>query len=441
MGIGIVAIIDQNKKSFPFFERLSLSWGIGIGLIGLEMFVLSLLGFKLSLIMAVGPALVLLLLLISFLIIRKVSLLNLRSLKNPLTSLTLKEKALILMILLIVFYVFFDATVKPIINYDDLWRQGSIAKIIFTTGHVLTDQSIELAGPHPYLNPLSQAYIYYGIGSWNDALGKIVFALCFVSLISLFYINLRKNISRFYSLVFTFLLTSFPLIIYHAGTAYTDFMQTFYYSIGIIYLFRWMQNKDNPNLYISAIFLGIGNFVKQSGIPLWALAIIALLIYIFFEDKTKWKLGLKFILLSTILSSPWLFFHNSFLMRKAGGILSITGTSTPPSYENLRFGLPTLSKILYHLSAKLFTYADWQILWFVFVFVLIFYWSKIYNSKLKYLLIIIIFDLLMIIYAFYNPHNFQFLVDGTLINRVVMYQVPVVLFFVALTTFKKLEAE
>lgn len=433
LGFSIVSIISLRKS---LYERLSLSFGVGIGLISLEMFIISLLGFPLNLATIVLPAVLFLLVLIPYLISRGSFSAGFPSFSRLL--LTIPEKILIILIILTVLYVFFDATVKPIINYDDLWRQGSIAKIIFSTGRVLTEQSLELAGPHPYLNPLSQAYIYFGIGSWNDALGKIVFALCFASFTALFYLNLRKNISRLYSLIFTYLLTSFPLMIYHAGTAYSDFMQTFYYSVGIIYLFQWMKKSDSGDLYLSAIFLGIGNFVKQSGIPLWGLAIIVLFVYIFIEDKNKWKSGAGFVLLSTVLSAPWLFFHNSFLMRKAEGFFSIfnqaaiTGTGGAPSYENLQYGLPTLPKILYHLSAKLFTYADWQILWFVFLFVLVLYWNKIWHSTLKYLLFIIILDLLMVIYAFYEPYTFQFLVDGTLVNRIVMYQVPIVLFFISL---------
>ncbi len=451
LGYCIAALIYKNRQNVPFIERFSLSWGIGIGLLGLVMFTFSLFGIPLTLQTVSIPTAILIILIVTCLLIKKIVIFDLSAFKRLVKSLielkaeenkwlVFAEKALILLISIKIIYVFFDALVKPLVNFDDLWRQGCIAKIIFVTGKVLTQQSLELAGPHPYLNPLSQAWVYMGIGTWNDALGKIIFALCFASLLFLFYVNLRKQFSRIASLLFTYLLTSFPLIIYHAGTAYSDFMQTFYYSVGIIYLYQWIKNKENAHLYFSALFLGFGNFVKQTGIPFWIAAAAVLFIYLLIENRKELKSGIKFTLLSAAVSSPWLFFQNSFLARRISGLgaklaaifgrSAVTGAEAPLT-EALKYGIPTLPNILYHLGRRMFAYADWQILWFVFILVLLFSWKRIRGSNLKYLLLIIIFNLGMIVYAFSDPVTYQFLVDGTLVNRIMMYQIPVVLFFVA----------
>ena len=81
----------------------------------------------------------------------------------------------------------------------------------------------------------------------------------------------------------------------------------------------------------------------------------------------------------------------------------------------------------------MFSYADWQILWFVLMLVLIFYAKDIWRSKLKYLLVIIVLDFILFIYAFSYADIYQFLVDGTLVNRVMMLLAPTTLFFVAAT--------
>jgi 4-amino-4-deoxy-L-arabinose transferase-like glycosyltransferase len=448
LGYGIVVIIGGKKS---ILETFALAWGIGIGLLGIFMFMLSLLGLSLNLIIIGIPLLLLTIALLLFALIKKIPIIDMKSFKELFLKIfgsrkglnrwkIVHEKALILLLGSTIFYVFFDALVKPIINYDDLWRQGCIAKIIFVTGKVITEQTLQLAGPHPFLNPLSQAWIYFGIGTWNDALGKIVFALCFVSFLLIFYSNLRKDFSRIHSLLFTYLLTSFPLIIYHAGTAYSDFMQTFYYSAGAIYLFQWMKRKDRSLLYFSAILLGIGNFVKQSGIPLWVIAIFVLFVYIFNEERRGLMTGGIFLLISGIVSAPWLFYQNSFLMRQFSGIgakiagifgkAAVTGMEASVS-PTLPYGLPTFSNILYHLGRRVFTYADWQILWFVLLVAILVHWKKIWDTKLKYLLLVIILDAAMVFYAFSDPNTYQFLVDATLVDRLIMYQVPVVLFFIA----------
>jgi hypothetical protein len=450
LGYCMSAVIFRNKPNLSFLERFSVSWGIGLGLLGLGMFALSLTGFRLNIVTVLLPAIIFIVGLISFHYINKTRVFDPAAFFKFLCALfktenknqiwpTIVEKILIILIGLTIIYVFFDALVKPVVLFDAVWRQGCIAKIIFTSGRVLTNQTLELAGPHPYLNPLSQAWIYMGIGTWNDALGKIIFPLCFSALLFIFYSSLRRYTSRIYALLFTYLLTSFPLIIFHTGTAYSDLMQTFYYSAGILYLFQWMESKQRPFLYTSALFLGIGNFVKQSGIPLWGTAAIVLFMYLFLENRDKLRSGLNFLLLSVIVSSPWLFFRDSFLMKN---LIKIFSRATPgaveaPLAQNLTFGLPTLPDIFYHLGKRMFTYADAQILWFMLIMACLLCWKQIWQSPLKYLLLLIVLQIVLVIYAFTDPQTYQYLVDGTLVERAVMYGIPAALFFMAVSFLRQ----
>ncbi|MFH1684180.1 MAG: hypothetical protein ABIA67_04785 [Candidatus Margulisiibacteriota bacterium] len=432
LGYCLVAIIVGNKAILTSFERFGLAWGIGLSLSGFFMFLVSLLGISINIYTAALPIIIILMPLIAYLVSKRIKFLDLPWLKD-IGQKKLKEKLFILLLGLMIFYVFLSALVKPIVNFDDLWRQGCIAKIIFMTGNIITPQTADLAGAHPYLNPISQAGIYLGIGAWNDPLGKIIFPLCFTSLLFIFYSNLCRKSSRFYALLFTYLLTSFPLIVYHAGTAYSDLMQTFYYFTGAIYLFRWMEEETSEHLVLSAIFFGIGNFVKQAGIPLWVVAAFVLFVFLFFEHKRNFRPGAIFLLLSTIVSSPWLFYRDSFLMsRLAKLFVSSAVTGQAAISPSLPYGSPTLVGILSNLAKRAFTYADWQILWFVLLLVLLLGWQHIWRSKLKYLLLIIILDLGIIVYAFLDPNTYQFLVDGTLVNRLMMYLAPVTLYFIAL---------
>ncbi|MBU0630227.1 MAG: hypothetical protein KKC80_04820, partial [Candidatus Margulisbacteria bacterium] len=346
------------------------------------------------------------------------------------------EKVIIILIGLTIVYVFFDALVKPTIEFDAMWRQGTIAKIIFTTGQVATEQAKAVAGPHPYLNPLAQSWIYMGIGYWDDALGKVIFPLCFSSMLFIFYFRLRAQTSRFKALIFTYLLTSFPLIILHSGNAYSDLMQTFYYSTGAIYLLSWFKENKPYYLFTSAFLFGIGNFVKQSGIPLWGMSVIVLAVFLLFErPKESWS-GLKSLTIAVLISSPWLFSSNSFLY---GFLSSVAARLSPAIPTPLVSGgvvsqpiTPALADLAYHLGRRMFTYADWQILWFVFIVVSVLGAKLIWQSYLKYGFILIVANLAMIIYAFSSPGTYQYLVDGTLVNRLMMYQIPFVLYFCAI---------
>ncbi|PIS29971.1 hypothetical protein COT42_03765 [Candidatus Saganbacteria bacterium CG08_land_8_20_14_0_20_45_16] len=459
LGFGFISLIFRNNRSqISALEVWGLSWGIGLGLLGLEMFIIALLNIPLTFLTILIPTAIILMALGAGLFITRTPGAKLLELKDV-ARLIAEFRAtlfwpkvftavLFSLISLTVLYVFFDALVKPILNFDDLWRQGCIAKIIFVTGQVITPQTLDLAGPHPFLNPLSQAWIYLGLGAWNDPLGKVIFALCFLALILIFYANLRKDMSRRLSLIFVYLLTSFPLIIYHAGTAYSDFLQTFYYTAGVIYLYRWWQKQTPPYLYTSAILLGLGTFVKQAGIPLWVVSLLVLFAFILGEKRSQLKQGFRFTLLSAFVAAPWLFYQNSFLMRKVSSvgskILVLLGQAAPlePAVNSSAPSLqPTLGNILQHLTSRMFTYADWQILWFVFGLTLVFCWQHIFQTTLKYLLLIIGLDLIMVIWLFFDPASYQFLVDGTLVNRILMNEVPVVLFFTAQTLAAALQPQ
>jgi 4-amino-4-deoxy-L-arabinose transferase-like glycosyltransferase len=453
LGLGVVALVYRSQN-ISFLERCALAWGIGLGLLGMSMYTLALLGLRLTPLTSALPAIVVIIGLTSVAWLRKVPLLDINSALEAIRSLAnlfsqpnkpkaILEKLLVLLVILAVCLVFFDALIRPIVNFDDLWRQGSIAKIIFTTGLVQTKQSLELAGPHPYLNPLSQAWIYFAIGAWNDALGKIVFAGCFTALLLAFYTSLKRYTSRFNSLFFTFLLTSFPLIVYHAGTAYSDLMLTCYYSIGVFYLFHWLKKQEAADLYAAALMLSAGNFVKQTGILLWLITIVVLFIFIFLENRKALRTGGNFILISTALSFPWLLNPNSSLFSAAIEVSRKFGTwSAGPAansagaqlVKDMPYLPPTIIDIVYNIGKRMFTYADWQLLWLVFFLVLFLDWQRIWRTAMKYLLLTIVLFFGMIIYMFSEYGIYKFLLDGTLVERAMMWQVPIVLYFAALAS-------
>lgn len=455
LGYSVVALLYREK--LPFLERAALAWGFGIGLLGIEMYLLSIFGVKLNLRSILFPTVLLTGLLLAFVVAGKRTIFGLKSLPpfikglaSPAKEMDWRfylEKTLVLMIGLTIVYVFFDALVKPTIEFDAMWRQGTIAKIIFTTGQVTTEQARTVAGPHPYLNPLAQAWIYMGLGYWNDALGKIIFPLCFTSLLLIFYFRLRAQTSRLSALIFTFLLTSFPLIILHAGNAYSDLMQTFYYSAGAIYLLSWFKENKPAWLFSAALFFGIGNFVKQSGIPLWGASVVVLIVYLMFEKPKELKTALMGFALSLLISAPWLFSGNSFL---SGMLSSLTAKLAPAATSGTPLAAgtaaaataanPALNDLFYHLGRRMFSYADWQILWFVFIVASVLGLRLLWQSYLKYGCLLIVINLAMIIYSFCNPGSYQYLVDGTLVNRLMMYQVPFVLFYCAIIITESLAA-
>jgi hypothetical protein len=448
LGFSIVAVI-YREKTISFLERFALAWGIGLGILGMSIFTLSLFGVRLTLIISALPSLFLTISLLIFAIVRKYPIYNLNSVWKELKGLeniftqpnhprTLAEKLLALLIILITLYVFFDATVKPIVNFDDLWRQGCIARIIYVKGEIINEQTTELAGGHPYLNPISQAWIYFGIGEWNDALGKIVFAIYFLTLLMVFYAGVRRYTDRFHSILFTFLLTTFPLLVYHAGTAYSDLMQTFYYTAGVLFLYHWFNSNNNLTLISSALIIGLGIFVKQLGTPLWLILLFVLGLYLAVEQKRQFQPLGKYFMLSFLVSLPWLVNSQSFILNYGlifwHKLFPVANGPAVAAVITAPYGPPNLGGIVSQIWRRMYFYADWQILWFVLPLSLIFSWQKFWSYHFKYLGLILVFSFLMMVYGFTEQNAYTYLVDGTLVQRMMMYQVPLALLIIAVTT-------
>ena len=80
----------------------------------------------------------------------------------------------------------------------------------------------------------------------------------------------------------------------------------------------------------------------------------------------------------------------------------------------------------------MFTYTDWQILYFILVIIILFAWKEIWRSNIKYLLLLLSLNLALVIYAFTDPGTYAYLVDGTLVERLMMYHAPIALFILSI---------
>ena len=123
----------------------------------------------------------------------------------------------------------------------------------------------------------------------------------------------------------------------------------------------------------------------------------------------------------------------SEILKLGGKFSSLMGTAAASNIETPAQISPSIINVLSHIFKRLFTYADWQILWFVFILIIILNWKQIWQkTELRYALTLILLMLSVVVYAFLDPVRYQFLLDGTLVHRTLMCLVPFVLYFTAL---------
>jgi hypothetical protein len=83
------------------------------------------------------------------------------------------------------------------------------------------------------------------------------------------------------------------------------------------------------------------------------------------------------------------------------------------------------------LLKKQFLYADWHLLWALFILTLVFCFKRVYKVPLVFLLALVLLDQAALFMNFSFTGAFQWVLDGTLLDRLAMNSAPVVLYFCA----------
>jgi hypothetical protein len=228
-------------------------------------------------------------------------------------------------------------------------------------------------------------------------------------------------------------------MVYHASTPYADFSMAYFYTIGTIYLFAFIFDnyKNKADLIIASLFLGLGIFVKRHGLYLAGIDLLVLVLTFYFNGqvdlKQKIRCFLIILFIITILALPWLIFNSSLINSVATTLTTPFSQSEiaktaqlPPLAERISTAWPIFRD-------KMFFFGNWGLSWGLLLLSIIFFGRTIFRSNLKYLLVVIFLNLFYVFSAVTMTNAFNYLVDGTLMNRLMMYQMPLVIYFVALS--------
>jgi hypothetical protein len=347
------------------------------------------------------------------------------------------ESLLLALLGLKTLYLFFVTLVKPVVDIDALSMYTAGAKGIFYAKTFLTTFVLSTVQDKPLFPYLSQAWVLIGLGDFNDCLVKVLTPVMFLCLLVIFYSALRRSFSRPSSLVFTFLLSTLPFMVFHAATAYSDFPQMVYYSLASIYLFLFIKENElgraeaGSYLTVSLILLAASIWIKRGGFALAALNLAVLLVYLLVNkllERDKWRPLLPAAVAFLFIALPSIVYGQAGFLFS--GVQSIVGGATAEAGASVSV-IDRLQVVTAAVSRKLFLYADWQLLWLLFVLVLIFCFRRAFQGPLRYLLAMIVLGLGAIVAQFSFGSSFAYLQDGTLLDRLVMSLVPVVLFYCA----------
>lgn len=445
LGLFILSLIIKLTDKFNMWERIALAFPIGLGILTILIYLFALASIPLTLANILLAVSVVILSIGAYLAYKKrfcLSLNEFRSFKIP--QLDWFEWLLVGVISLKVVYSFFIALIKPMVDVDAFQFYSIVAKGLYYGKSLFDPYLLGFIFDKPPFPFLAQGWILIGSLSANDYLLKIISPVLFLCLLVIFYSTLKREASRKTVLIFTFFLATLPFILHHTTTAYADFPVTFYFAAGAIYLYRSMKETIKGQseqafslLLISAVCLAIAVWVKRGGLVLALISIFVYFIFAIINKNYLSKDGIKKAFLALIvfglLTAPW-------LSQGKGGLfidlfrLTVSQLISEPTASGIggeAIPLPDMGTTLAIFGRKLFLYADWHLTMALFVITLLFFSRRAFSQPAVYLLSLVALAVFSVFMQFESTAMFRWLLDGTLLDRLIMNEIPLILFFCA----------
>lgn len=440
VGYALLSLCYKKETTSPALERLALAWVLGTGAFTLMMFFFVITKIPLTIMNITFSWSIFLVIALPIIVKNGYPVVNVPNLAKtlrkifspPSTKNTINywlERLLLLAIAGKVGYIFFESLIKPVVSWD-AWANWSLkAKIFFMDPLPLVSyyESYRAGiADYPLHLPLLEAWVYLCLGAWNDQLVKIIFPLYFVSLLLIFYYLLRRSAPRLNSLLFTFLLSALPFLVYHATIEYADFPLTVYYSVSLFLLYLWAEKAEPGNFFCSAIVAGFLPLIKKEGL-VYLLMIFVIFMVVLLTKRSanaeKARLFIRFTVFPIIIGAPWLIFSQIMRLKGVG--------EQAPHLMPLNILLDRILNIFITFFNKMFLSGNWNIMWLLFCLAIILYHNFVLASKLKLILFSIVLNLAFLIAIYLFTESYAFLLDGTTLNRNMLIIMPAVVFLIA----------
>ena len=389
----LILLFPRNRFRIP--EQMVLSYGLGIGLISLEMFLYGLWGVGFSLAKILLPW-------IGVIVVNIYLSLARRKEKGVAVAAGPEEKRARSIFYYIcacgisfeIFYAFFRALIKPLESYDAIAIYAIKAKILYLARGIPHDffTSLGKVFPHPDYPlgiPLAEVFVYLFVGNMNDQLVKVIFPLFFVSILVLLYYAIRRFAGSAYALFFVFLLASIPQFNAYATNAYLDLPLAYYVFAGSLLFFFWLRERSEIRyLLLSALFAALAGWTKNEGTMYALINIFLLAIYYMTRRRRHARaaiasLGIYAFIVGAV-SLPWWWAKKAYHIVNSDIVFGAFNLMHP-----LR-QLYKIGPIVYEFQKQLFGPKKWNVIWFIVLFAAWYRWRKATRGVNVYVALLII---------------------------------------------------
>lgn len=428
--VGVTMLQNRTMGKLALAEIFALSYLLGVGLLSFYIFYLGLLRVEFSL----GSTIILPILAIVILLImaKKYGLKYILKTEpqDHCGGMNFWGKTLVtgisVLLLWKLAFIGFLIVSKPTYFDDSVSNYNYKAKnFYYNHALILNPDHPDFLGGHepryPNLSPLFKMWVSLCRGEWSESAVNLNTLFFFVALGLIAYYNLIRVVIPGAGLIFTYALLSIPLLTFHAGFAHMDIVVSIYFFGGIIYLIRWIREKDRLAFFLSALLFSVGISAKDDLLGLFiGGALPTLLLYQLIQRRNFGQIVKTMgCYLGIVLSFniPW--FVVKIIYHLASG---------PPKHFRIFEFHPEAFSIL---GSYIFSSGNYNILWTIFFVTLVFSYSLIVRTELKYIVISIVGASIVILALFVFTPFFEFLRIGTTINRALLSLLPIIILYIA----------
>jgi len=414
---GSAFLFLYRKELENLFGFLSLSFGIGAGIVGYYLYFLYLFKIRVDItyLMPLLPIWVLGL----YNCVKYFKLNKLKEMAYP--------------ILLIIFFLIIAIMTiykEPLSSWDARAIYGLQAKEIYYHGiYSFFDPSrVFFHASYPKLLPLLESYIFIWLGRVDDVIVHALFVGFYFSiLLAGIDVSINKKLPIFVTLMLLFSLGVPPLITETALRGDADIIIGFFELLIVVQLDRFLDYQKWLNLSLAIVLSVFLIFTKNEGLALFIINSVLILILSFVKVKQKILTQIiSYIILPAIFSLPWFLF-----VAYIPNALS-EHVSNRITFEIILTHLKRIPIIFTYILKYVFISGtkEYGLLWYIFTLTIALNYKKIVLS-LPLLTILIYFSVIFLIYII-TPWPTITILDITF-SRLILQIYPLTLLFIANT--------
>ncbi len=395
-GIGFLLLrLFGILKSKDNLIALGASYGLGVGLIALQLYLYYRIDIPWQREYVLAPWVILL----GIMILKNIpSRKRLASIKEKIKKFNFPKISkidkinflLIIGILIAVSYTIFEALLRPVVTWD-AWSVWLLyPKMFFIDGKVTVETLRYTFAGYPPTVSLLDSFIYISLGKIDDTAVLLTSSAFYIFLAITFFAVLKQKFGLRYALLFTFLMVTTQNFIRHGGrleAGLADLPVGYFAFLSVIFLFEYFKTHAPKILLICSVFLGITSLIKYEGLPLAFFIAFCCFIYIIRNRL------FKHLLILVLWIAPF------FLWQTDRRITGIANTYFSEGHS-LEYGIMKSKNAFSGTFKELINIKSWGLLWITYFYSLIAFGIK--KQKELAVLNFVILSQLILYLVIYN---------------------------------------